>query len=256
VIGDGAGRVGVVPAVKPELRACGAASVKRAHGAGAASARAMSPGVQHCGLTGGLAIGRACATRPAPVPAFSNLVCDRAVRASGRSSSPRFVLEHQPPAFGPTHASADHGRGLAARQGGRRALRSPRAPRRCWRPTTTGTPRLMIPGLLAGDLRQRVTEELLVVHVHRRDHRQRGAFRPHWSHPAARPSPTSSSVMSAGVSGEGDEGGGGGDLEIGDRIGSPLAARQRSRMSDSASSSISSPASRMRSWNRTRCGDV
>ena len=82
----------------------------------------------------------------------------------------------------------------------------------------TGTPRFDDPGLFGGDPGQRIAEELLVVHVDGRDDSQRRAV-----DDVGRIQPAAKADLEQGVIGgrlgEGQKGGRGGDLEIGDRVG-------------------------------------
>ena len=68
------------------------------------------------------------------------------------------------------------------------------------------------------------------------------------------PSPTSMMARSAGVSAMATKAAA---VVLSNTVAStPFTASIRSRMADSVSSEISSPASRIRSLNRTRCGEV
>ena len=76
--------------------------------------------------------------------------------------------------------------GSARRRARRRRARWPPTPQRRHRPTTTGTPGLMMPAFLGGDLAQRRPEVLLMIERDRRDRGRPPAER-RWSHRAGRP---------------------------------------------------------------------
>ena len=115
---------------------------------------------------------------------------------------------------------------------------------------TAGHARLQDAGLLDRDLCQRVAQELLVVHVHRRDHRDRRAGRSRWWHPAAAKPHFQQQVVGR-MAREGQHGGRRGDLEKGDRLAAIGLLAFLQQRPPAPASGISSPPpgapSRMRS---------
>jgi hypothetical protein len=240
VIGNGAGRVRVVPAVEPKLglrrASCQRPLAQALHAGGPG-------GVPHGGLAGCLAVVRGAQRGKRGARVLDLVRAGKGRAAAGREARFRPGKTNRPRSF-PDMPVLAMGEDRGAEPAARASITSSASS--CWRPTTTGTPRLMMPGLLGGDLTQRVAEELLVVHVDRRDDREAGLF-----HHIGRIEPPAEPDLQQGHVGrgfgEGDEGGGGRDLEIGDRVGAigGKAAVEDVRQRDLLLSD--SPARRMRS---------
>ena len=113
----------------------------------------------------------------------------------------------------------------------------------------------MMPAFSAGDRGQRVAQQLAMIERDRGDRARRRPF-DHVGGVAAAAEPHFQHAQVGRRRGEQVEGDGGDHLEHGDRRTGvhPLHMLQRRRQS--VASDTSSPAMRMRSLNRTRCGEV